>query len=46
MGMMMAVMIVGLLWLGLYPQPVLNTFAPALGNLQREAQMPIAALRR
>ena len=42
----MAAMIVGLLWLGLYPQPVFNTFAPAMDNLQREAQMPIAALRR
>jgi len=45
-GVMMAAMIVGLLWLGLYPQPVLNTFEPALDNLQREAQMPTAALRR
>ena len=32
---MMAAMIVGLLWLGLYPQPVFNTFGPALDNLQR-----------
>ncbi len=45
-GVMMAAMIVGLLWLGLYPQPVFNTFGQALGNLQREAQMPMAALRR
>ena len=45
-GAMMAVMIMGLLWLGLYPQPVLNTFRPSLDNLQRAAQMPIAALRR
>ena len=45
-GLMMGAMIVGLLWLGLYPQPVLNTFAPAIDNLQREAQMPTAALRR
>ena len=43
---MMATMIVGLLWLGLYPQPVFNTFGPALDNLQHEAQMPTAALRR
>ena len=39
-------MIAGLLWLGLYPQPVFNTFAPALDNLQREAQVPIAAALR
>jgi NADH-quinone oxidoreductase subunit M len=45
-GLMIGAMIVGLLWLGLYPQPVLNTFAPALDNLQREAQIPVAALRR
>jgi NADH-quinone oxidoreductase subunit M len=45
-GLMMGTMIAGLLWLGLYPQTVLNTFAPAMDNLQREAQMPTAALRR
>ncbi len=45
-GLMIASMIVGLLWLGLYPQPVLNTFAPVLDNLQREVQAPSAALRR
>jgi NADH-quinone oxidoreductase subunit M len=45
-GVMIGAMIVGLLWLGFYPQPVLDTFAPALHNLQREAQMPAAALRR
>jgi NADH-quinone oxidoreductase subunit M len=45
-GLMMAVMIVGLLWLGLYPQPVLNTFGQALDNLQRAAQLSTAALRR
>jgi NADH:ubiquinone oxidoreductase subunit 4 (subunit M) len=39
-------MVLGLLWLGLYPQPVLNTFAPAMDNLQREAQTATAALRR
>jgi NADH-quinone oxidoreductase subunit M len=42
---MMAVMIAGLLWLGLYPQPVFNTSRPALDHLQREAQLPIAASR-
>ncbi len=45
-GLMMATMIVGLLWLGLYPQPVFNTFGRTLNNLQREAQMPTAASRR
>ena len=45
-GLMMATMIVGLLWLGLYPQPVFNTFGPALDNLQDSAQMPITAVWR
>jgi len=45
-GLMIGAMVVGLLCLGFYPQPVVNTFAPALDNLQREAQMPVAALRR
>jgi len=40
---MMAAMMVGLLWLGFYPQPVLNTFSPAMDNLQRNAQPSIAA---
>jgi len=43
-GLMMAVMIAGLLWLGFYPQPVLNTFSPAMDNLQRAAQVSTAAL--
>ena len=43
-ALMMAVMIVGLLGLGLYPQPVLNASAQALGNFQ--VQLPIASLRR
>jgi NADH-quinone oxidoreductase subunit M len=38
-GLIVAPMIVGLLWLGLYPQPVLNTFAPAMHNLQHEANL-------
>ncbi len=45
-GFIMAVMIVGLLWLGLYPQPVFNISRLALDRLQRDAQLPIAALRR
>jgi NADH-quinone oxidoreductase subunit M len=43
-GLMMGVMIIGLLWLGLYPQPVLNTFDRALNNLQREAPLHTVAL--
>jgi NADH-quinone oxidoreductase subunit M len=38
-----AAMIVGLLWLGLYPQPVFKAFGPALNNLRYSANMPIAA---
>jgi NADH-quinone oxidoreductase subunit M len=45
-GVITAVMIVGLLCLGFYPQPVLDTFRPALDNLQRDAHMSIALLRR
>jgi NADH-quinone oxidoreductase subunit M len=43
-ALMMAVMIVGLLGLGLYPQPVLNSSAKALDNSQ--VQLPMASLRR
>jgi NADH-quinone oxidoreductase subunit M len=39
-------MIVVLLWLGLYPSPVLNTFRPAMNSLQQYASRPVAALRR
>lgn len=39
-ALIVAPMIVALLWLGLYPQPVMNTFAPAMHNLQREANLP------
>ena len=45
-AVMMGVMIVGLLWLGFFPQPVLDTFRPALDNLQGNAQMSVALLRR
>ncbi|HKF65369.1 MAG TPA: NADH-quinone oxidoreductase subunit M [Vicinamibacterales bacterium] len=43
-GVMMAVMIAGLLWLGFYPRPVLDTFTPAMRTLQQHAQASIAAL--
>ncbi|HTP32892.1 MAG TPA: NADH-quinone oxidoreductase subunit M [Candidatus Acidoferrales bacterium] len=45
-GLIVGAMVAGLLWVGLYPQPVLNTFAPAMDNLQREVQAPAATLRR
>jgi len=35
-------MITALLWLGLYPVPVLNTFKPAMRALQRNASKPVA----
>jgi NADH-quinone oxidoreductase subunit M len=38
----MAAMIVITVWLGLYPQPVLNTTTPALDHLQRLAIAPQA----
>jgi len=43
-ALMMAVMIVGLLGLGLYPQPVLNASAQALDSFQ--VQLSIASSRR
>ena len=45
-GLMVATMIAGLLWLGLYPQPVLNIFQPAMQNLQHETSAQTAAVRR
>ena len=38
-GIIIALMAAGLLWLGLYPQPVLRTFSPALHALQSAAQV-------
>lgn len=35
--LMTGAMVVGLLWLGMFPRPVLNTFAPAMNALQRYA---------
>lgn len=34
-GLVMAVMIVALLWLGLYPRPVLTTFEPVMAQLEQ-----------
>ena len=45
-GLMAGMMMAGLLWLGLNPQPVLNTFGPAMDHLQRAAQTPVAFVRR
>jgi NADH-quinone oxidoreductase subunit M len=45
-GVMVAAMIAGLLWLGLYPRPVLDTFQPALQNLQERVSATTAAVRR
>ena len=36
-GLVLALMIVALLWLGLYPQPVLDTFQPAMARLEQLA---------
>jgi len=45
-GIMVAPMVVVLLWLGLYPQPVLNTFRPAMEALEQHAAVAMQALRR
>lgn len=45
-GLIIAPMIIVLLWLGLYPVPVLNTFKPAMNTLQQYASRPMAMLRR
>jgi NADH-quinone oxidoreductase subunit M len=37
-GLVMTVMMIALLWLGLYPQPVINTFNPAMVRLTTYAQ--------
>jgi NADH-quinone oxidoreductase subunit M len=37
-GLVMMVMMIALLWLGLYPQPVINTFNPAMVRLTTYAQ--------
>lgn len=45
-ALIVAPMIVALLWLGLYPQPVVNTFAPAMHNLQRGANLPVVVWQK
>ena len=44
--LMMAAMMLGLLLLGLYPQPVFNASAAALDNLQRAAESSAMAFGR
>lgn len=41
-SLVLASMIAILLWLGMYPSPVLNTFKPAMGDLQQFASRPVA----
>jgi NADH:ubiquinone oxidoreductase subunit 4 (subunit M) len=41
----MAVMIAALVYLGLYPQPILDTVNPALSHLQRVVE-PLGMLAR
>lgn len=41
-----APMIALLVWLGLYPQPVFNTFRPAMNHLQQTASQMIDIVRR
>jgi NADH-quinone oxidoreductase subunit M len=45
-GIIVAPMVVVLLWLGLYPQPVLNTFRPAMESLEQHATVTTQAVRR
>jgi NADH-quinone oxidoreductase subunit M len=43
--LVLAPMIVLLLWLGLYPLPVLNTFKPAMRSLQQYASRPMVEVK-
>jgi NADH-quinone oxidoreductase subunit M len=45
-GLIVVPMMVGLLWLGLYPQPVLNLFAPTMHQLQRDANVPVVVWQK
>lgn len=40
--LILAPMVVVLLWLGLYPLPVLNTFRPAMRSIEQYASRPLA----
>ncbi len=41
--LIMVPMMLLLVWLGLYPQPVFNTFSPALKNLEQSAPMTLVS---
>src|SRR5579872_4499764 len=43
-AVMMVPMILILLWLGLYPQPLLRTFAPAMHKLEQYAGPPVVTI--
>lgn len=45
-GSMATLLVAGLLWLGLYPQPVINTLSLAVTDLQHYADRSILASRR
>jgi NADH-quinone oxidoreductase subunit M len=38
-------MLACLVWIGVYPQPLLNTFRPVLSSIQQQATLPLAARR-
>jgi NADH:ubiquinone oxidoreductase subunit 4 (subunit M) len=42
-ALVVALMAVTLLWLGLYPQPVIRTFQPAMDRLQNLAGLASAS---
>jgi NADH:ubiquinone oxidoreductase subunit 4 (subunit M) len=45
-GAIVAVMMIGLLWLGLYPKPVIDLFGPVMDNLQHQVDLGAMASRR
>jgi NADH-quinone oxidoreductase subunit M len=43
--LMVGPMLACLLWIGLYPKPLLNTFRPVLSAIQQQAALPLSATR-
>jgi len=43
--LIIAPMLACLVWIGVYPQPLLNTFRPVLSSIQQQATLPLAATR-
>jgi NADH:ubiquinone oxidoreductase subunit 4 (subunit M) len=43
-GLLIAILAVSLVWLGLYPQPVLDALNPAVQSLQQQAGRSLAIL--